>query len=372
MSRVSVAGRLVLADRVEPGRLIVDGGRIAGIEPDDVQRAGPYVMPGFVDVHVHGWAGNDAMGGRDALDGMSRTLLQRGVTSFLPTGVTSTMPELVTFAESVRSWLPGAPTDGARPLGFNIEGPFISDAKRGAHNPELVRSSVDAALDLAALVPITDGLRIMTVAPEIPGGLELIAWLRDRGVIVSLGHSAATVEEARAGYAAGGRTTTHLFNGMSGVDHRRPGLAVAALTDDSAYVELIADGQHVHPAVWDLILRAKPPGRLVLVSDALPLAGTGPGRAMLSGMAIEIHEDRCTLAGTDTLAGSVIALDTAVRNVVAAGFELPVAAAASSRNALELLGVTDRGVLAPGMLADVVILDDAFRVRQVMRGGVWH
>ena len=372
MSRVSVAGRLVLADRVEPGRLIVDGGRIAGIEPDDVQRAGPYVMPGFVDVHVHGWAGNDAMGGRDALDGMSRTLLQRGVTSFLPTGVTSTMPELVTFAESVRSWLLGAPTDGARPLGFNIEGPFISDAKRGAHNPELVRSSVDEALDLAALVPITDGLRIMTVAPEIPGGLELIAWLRDRGVAVSLGHSAATEAQARAGYAAGGRTTTHLFNGMSGVDHRRPGLAVAALTDDDIYVELIADGHHVHPAVWALIERAKPRDRLVLVSDALSMSGTGPGRATLGGMDIDVYEDRATLAGSDTLAGSVIALDTAVRNVILEGLDVVAASAAASANPLALLGVSDRGTLAPGMLADVVVLDDAFRLQHVIRGGVWQ
>ena len=129
------------------------------------------------------------------------------------------------------------------------------------------------------------GLRIMTVAPEIPGGLELIAWLRDRGVAVSLGHSAATVEQARAGYAAGGRTTTHLFNGMSGVDHRPPGLAVAALTDDAAYVELIADGQHVHPAVWDLIARAKPADRLVLISDALPTVRHGhrPGHALRHG-----------------------------------------------------------------------------------------
>ena len=170
----------------------------------------------------------------------------------------------------------------------------------------------------------------------------------------------------------GGRTTTHLFNGMSGVDHRAPGLAVAALTDDEAYVELIADGHHVHPAVWALIERAKPRDRLVLISDALSMSGTGPGRFTLSGMDIDVHEDRATLAGSETLAGSVIALDTAVRNVVAAGLDLPAVAAASSRNALELLGVTDRGRLASGQLADLVVLDESFRIRQVMRGGVWH
>jgi N-acetylglucosamine-6-phosphate deacetylase len=370
MSRQVVAGRLVLADRVEPGRLVIDGEHILDIEPDDAQSSGPVVIPGFVDVHVHGWAGNDAMGDRAALDGMSRALLRQGVTSFLPTAVTAPMAELAEFAATVREWLPTAPANGARPLGANIEGPFISNEKRGAQNPEFLHSRVDVRVE--DLEPLVAGLRIMTVAPEIPGALELISWLRDRGVAVSLGHSAATVAEGRAGYAAGGRTTTHLFNGMSGVDHRSPGLAVAALTDDLAYVELIADGHHVHPAIWDLIRRAKSLDRLVLVSDALPMSGTGPGRTTLSGLDIEIHEDRATLAGTDKLAGSVIALDTAVRNVVAAGFDLPAASAAASRNPLELLGVTDRGVLAPGMLADVVVLDDAYRVRSVMRGGVWH
>jgi N-acetylglucosamine-6-phosphate deacetylase len=369
MNRSIVAGRLVLADDVVPGRLLIEDERIVAIEPDAALATGPWVMPGFVDVHVHGWGGHDAMGGRAALDGMSRSLLAHGVTSFLPTAVTAPMPGLIAFADGVRAWIPDAPADGAAPLGFNIEGPFISNEKRGAQNPEFLRSRAD--IDLDSLEPLVEGMRIMTVAPEIPGGLDLIRWLTSRGVAVSIGHSAATVDEARAGYAAGGRTTTHLFNGMSGVDHRHPGVAVAALTNE-AHVELIADGQHVHPAVWGLISRAKPRSRLVLVSDALQFAGTGTGRATLGGLAIEIHEDRCTLADTGTLAGSVIALDTAVRNVMAAGFDPPAAALASSRNALELLGVHDRGVLAPGMRADVTVLDDGFRVRGVVRAGVWH
>ncbi len=370
MTRTAVQGRLVLADRVEPGRLIVEGDRIIDIEPDDGQATGPFVLPGFVDVHVHGWGGHDAMGGRAALDGMSRTLLRHGVTSFLPTAVTAPMTTLVDFAETVRAWLQGVPDDGARPLGFNIEGPFISDAKRGAHNPAYLHSRVDVALD--ELEPLVDGLRIMTVAPEIPGALDLIAWLTDRGVAVSLGHSAATVAQGRAGYAAGGTTTTHLFNGMTGVDHRAPGLAVAALTDQAAYVELIADGHHVHPAIWDLIERTKPSDRLVLISDALSMSGTGPGRTQISGMDVEIHEDRATLAGSDTLAGSVLALDSMVRNVVLNGSSLPAVSAAASGNPLALLGVTDRGRLEPGLLADLAILDDSLRVRRVMLGGLWH
>lgn len=364
-----VTGRLVLDDEVVPGRLVVEDGRIGSIERDDIQAGGPHVLAGFIDVHVHGWGGHDAMGGHVALDGMSRTLLRRGVTSFLPTGVTSPLPDLVRFAETVRAWMPVAPADGAEPLGFDIEGPFISQAKRGAHPPALVRDGLD--VPLADLEPLVEGLRIMTVAPEISGGLELVAWLAARGVRVSIGHSAATVDQARAGYAAGGRTTTHLFNGMSGVDHRAPGLAVVALTDDDAYVELIADGHHVHPALWDLIRRAKPADRLILVSDALSLSGTGPGRTTVGATEVEVLEDRAVVAGTTTLAGSVMALDTMLRNLVRNGAPLPAASRAASRNPAELLGADDRGRIATGLRADLVVMDDDLRVVRVMRGGAW-
>jgi N-acetylglucosamine-6-phosphate deacetylase len=370
VSREVVSGRLVLDDRVEPGRLTVADGRIAGIEPDDALRNAPYLAPGLVDLHVHGWGGHDAMNGTAALDGMARGLLRRGVTSFLPTAVSAPLPDLATFAESVRAWIPKTPADGAAPLGFNLEGPFISAAKKGAHNPAFIRTRVDVPTE--DLEPLLDGLRLITVAPEIPGGLELIGWLVERGVRVSMGHSAATIEQARAGYGAGGLTTTHLFNGMSGVDHRSPGLAVAALTDDRAWVELIADGQHVHPAVWELIARAKPQDRLMLVSDAIPLAGSGVTNATLGGLEIEIHGERCTLAGTDTLAGAVTALDTGVRNLVGAGFDLPRAVRAASLTPLELLGIDDRGRLAPGLCADLVELDANLGVRRVMRAGIWQ
>ena len=212
------------------------------------------------------------------------------------------------------------------------------------------------------LEPLVDGLRLVTVAPELPGAMELIRWLRERGAAVSLGHSAATVEEARAGYDAGATSTTHLFNAMRGLDHRAPGLALAALLDDAVYVELIADGIHVDRAVWPLITRLKPADRLLLVSDALALAGTGDGRGRIGGLEVEVAGDRVTLAGTTTLAGSVIALDTAVRNLVGVGRPLPAAVAAASRNPLALLGVTDRGRIAVGQRADLVELDDDLRV----------
>ena len=320
-------------------------------------------------MHVHGWGGHDATGDAPALSGMACALLRHGVTSFLPTAPSLTRDELPRFAERVRRWMPSAPADGAEPLGFNLEGPFLAPARRGAHDPARLRAP--AEFDDPEVEALLDGLRVMTVAPELPGALELIRRLAARGIAASLGHSAASLDEARAGYLAGGRTTTHLFNAMSGVHHHEPGLAVAALTDDAAYVELIADGNHVHPAVWPIITRTKPRDRLLLVSDALPLAGMGDGRTVVGGLEVEVRGDRATLLGTTTLAGSVIALDTAVRNLVRSGVPLPAAVAAASANPAALLAQDDRGRIEVGRLAHLVELDDELRVRRVTRGQGW-
>ena len=364
-----VTGRLVLEDAVVPGRLSIADGRIAAVEPDPAAASGPIVCPGFVDVHVHGWGGHDAMGSEADLDGMARALLRHGVTSFLPTAVTAGLDTLRAFADRVRAWQSRAPDDGAEALGFDLEGPFISAERKGAQNPAFIIAP--SSVDRSELEPLLPGLRVTTIAPEVDGAVELIGWLASRGVAVSLGHSVATLDQARAGYAAGGRTTTHLFNAMTGVDHRNPGLAVAALTEDAACVELIADGNHVHPSLWPIIVRTKPSNRLVLVSDALALAGMGEGHTSIGGLSVEVVGTRATLAGTSTLAGSVIALDTAVRNLVGVGIDLPAAVAAATRNPLDLIEVRDRGRLAPGQRADLVELDDDLRVRRVARAGRW-
>lgn len=376
--RTELHGRLVLDDRVVPGRIVVEDGRIAGVDLDDSGGTGssgdavalPYLAPGFVDVHVHGWGGHSAMGSTGDLDGMARALLRRGVTSFLPTAWTTPMAELHAFADRVRSWIPTAPADGADPLGFNLEGPFIAPARKGAHNPAYLATPAD--VPCSEIEPLLDGLRLTTIAPEIPGGMELIARLHERGVRVSVGHSAADLATALAGYDAGGSTTTHLFNAMSGVDHHAPGVAVAALGRDDVYVELIADGEHVDRSLWPIITRTKPTDRLMLVSDAIPMAGMGDGRRTIGGLDIEIHGLRVTLVDGGALAGSVIALDDAVRNLVASGVGIPAAVAAASRNPLTMLGVTDRGRIAAGQRADLVELDDALAVRRVMRSGSWQ
>jgi N-acetylglucosamine-6-phosphate deacetylase len=366
----SVVARLILEDRVVGGRLAISDGVIAEVTLlEEPSLDAPYVAPGYVDLHVHGWGGHDAMGGRRALDGMARALLRRGVTSFLPTAVTAPLDDLAGFAVTVRSWQAEAPADGAQPLGFNLEGPFLAAARRGAHDPEHLLTP--AGVPAARLDTLVDGLRLLTVAPELDGALDLIRWLRDRGVATSIGHSSASYEQARAGYEAGARSTTHLFNAMTGVEHRSPGVAVAALLDDAVYVELIADGVHVHPAISSLITRIKPVDRLMLVSDGISLAGTEAGRGRIGGLDVEVVGSRVTLAGTDTIAGSVTGLDAAVGNLVAAGVSLPAAVSAATRNPLTLIGIADRGRLAPGQRADLVELDGDLRVRRVMRAGAW-
>ncbi|CAN5549047.1 N-acetylglucosamine-6-phosphate deacetylase [soil metagenome] len=366
-----VAGRLVLDDRIVSGRISVAAGLIESVEEEtaSAEAGGPFVLPGFVDVHVHGFGGHSAMGSAADLDGMARALLARGVTSFLPTAVTAPLDELRGFAERVRDWMPRARRDGTEPLGFNIEGPFISAERRGAHDPRHIVAPAD--VDRARLEPLLDGLRLITVAPETAGAPELIAWLRGRGVAVSIGHSAATLTQARAGYAAGATSTTHLFNAMSGLDHRSPGLAAAALADDEAYVELIADGHHVDRALWPIVMRTKPRDRLLLVSDAVAVAGTEAERGEIGGLPVEVADGRLVLAGSQTLAGSLIALDAALRAMVAAGAPLADAAAAAAANPLAMLGITDRGRLAARQRADIVELDDRLNVRRVMRAGEW-
>ena len=366
----TVRGRLVLDDRVQPGRVVVEDGRIIAVEADPSAANGPWILPGFVDVHVHGWGGHDAMRSESSLDGMARALLHRGVTSFLPTAVTAPLEELRAFADRVRAWMPGAPEDGAAPLGFNLEGPFVSPQRVGAQNPAFVRAAAEIAFE--DLEPLVEGLRVTTIAPETPGALDLIRWLTERGVVVSLGHSVATAAEAHAGYDAGARTTTHLFNAMSGIHQHTPGLAAVALSRDDAYTELVADGHHVDRELWPLILRTKPADRLVLVSDAIDLAGTPLERGSLGGLEVQVHGDRCTLVSSGALAGSVIALDTSVRNLALFGLDLTRVAAAASANPLALIGVGDRGRIAAGLRADLVELDEAFNVRRVMRAGRWH
>ncbi len=368
MRRQRILGRLVLESDIVPGRVDVVGDRIQAVAPDERGAAGPFVCPGFVDIHVHGWGGHDAMGGEAGLVGMARALVRLGVTSFLPTAETAPLTILVNFAAQVRRFARQTPV-GSEALGHNLEGPFISARRAGAQNRAFILDPT--AISWSGLSPLLDGLRVLTIAPELDGAVELIRRLSHRGVAVSLGHSDASAAEAMAGFRAGARSTTHLFNAMSGLDHHAPGLAAAALADDRVRVELVADGLHVDPHLWPLVVRCASPSRLILVTDAIALAGIGDARGLVGGLEVEVRDGACRLVSDGRLAGSVIGLDAAVRNLVGSGVPLVTAVAAATRVPLDLIQVRDRGRIAPGQLADLVELDDDLTVRAVMKRGRW-
>lgn len=264
----------------------------------------------MIDIQVNGAGGFDLTDTPERLWDVGVALARFGTTAFLPTLVS---PSMATVDKARAVLLEGAPAGyaGATPLGWHVEGPFISPARAGAHDPAMLQPPDPGAV--ADWSPAT-GVRMATVAPELPRALEVVERLVTNGVVVSAGHSAATFDQARAGFDAGIRGVTHLFNAMSPLDHRDPGLPGAALADDRVTVWLIPDGLHVHPALVSIVRRAVGPDRLAIVTDAIAALGMGPGRHRLAGRLVDCDETSARLPN-GVLAGSVLALDQAVRNL---------------------------------------------------------
>lgn len=343
---------------IEDDGIVALGAREAVEEPDGARRLdfpGLTLAPGLIDIHIHGGAGHDVMvNDPAALAGMERQMAKHGVTSYLPTTVTAPLDRTLTALENLGRTISSSrsETNRARPLGIHLEGPFISHAKRGVHPPQhLLAPSPDI---LEKLWQASAGtIRMMTIAPELPGAEETIRRARALGVRSSLGHSDATYDEACAAIRAGAEHATHTFNAMRALDHRNPGILGAVLTDDALMADIIADGVHVDPAVVRLFLAAKGPDRAVLITDAISATGMPDGLYRLGSFEVEVKGDRCEHAGK--LAGSVLTLDRAVRNIVAfGGWKLQQAVRLATLNPARLLGLPDRGMLAAGSIADLV------------------
>jgi N-acetylglucosamine-6-phosphate deacetylase len=372
-----------LADEV---RIEIEGGRIRSVEVDysPGQRApetqargakdGPTIIPGMLDVHVHGAGGHGVMDGADAIREVARFLGARGITAFLATAVSAPLADLARFAQQVataREAQAERPA-GSRPpeaqiLGAHLEGPCLAESHRGVHDPTALVPPTELLAAWNAEADRWKEAQVVTLAPEQPGGMELIRMLAANGRIASVGHTAATFEQAWAAYEAGARSTTHLFNRMTPLQHRAPGTVTAALTHPGPAVELIADGVHVLPAVWPVVWRSAG-DRLMLVSDGLAAAGLGDGELMLGSMSVEVREGRATLAD-GTLAGSTMLLDGALRNVLGAGLDLVAASRAVSGRAADLLGASRKGRIEAGADADLLLIDDDGTIRGVMIGG---
>lgn len=329
------------------------------------------IVPGFFDIHIHGGVNCDVMRGTpDEMKKFETFLAQHGVTSYFPTTVTASQEATISALERLANHIEAAENNaspGARPLGIHLEGPFLSHAKRGVHPPvDLVEPSV-AAFD--KLWQAARGhVRMMTIAPELNGAEEVIAEATRRGVCVSIGHSDATLDQARRGVKAGARHATHTFNAMRPLDHREPGILGEVLTNNQLSADVIADGIHVEPTVVDLLFRAKGIQKFVLITDAISATGMPDGRYQLGTLEVELKDGRCTRNGT--LAGSALTMDRAVRNVMKfAGLNLQQAVTAASLNPAKTVGI-NKGTIEPGADADFVVLTPDGEVRATVIKGV--
>ena len=327
------------------------------------------LVPGFADVHIHGSGGDTAMAGPEAIARISRFIARFGVTSWLPTLTFSA--SLDVSSEVIRGCVDAIrrPAAGAEAVGLHLEGPFLNPQRPGALRSDCFRSP--NVLELDQLLDAGSGhVRLMTVAPELPGGLDVVRRLVARGVVASIGHSDASSDETAMAIAAGVSHATHTFNAMRGLHHRDPGVVGAVLVSDAIRAELIADGVHVHPVAMAALIRAKGAGRVALITDAIAPAGLGDGDAEFDGRPIRIRNGRATLAD-GTIAGSVATFDAGPRRVVhESGVSLREAVVMASTTPARAIGVADRkGSLVGGRDADIVALDTNLRVRLTMARG---
>jgi N-acetylglucosamine-6-phosphate deacetylase len=366
--------------------IVIEGGRIAAIGPRAstaipsgarrVEASGTSVVPGFVDVHVHGAGGHDVMeGSLEALDAVATTLARGGTTSFLATTVTAAPDRLCGSAEGISAYIRGQVdrTESINPraqvLGIHFEGPFISAVRRGVHPAEWI-AAPSLALFRRMLTAAHGWAQILTLAPELPGALDLIDATHKEGLVVALGHTDATYDQAMAGIAHGARHAAHVFNAMRPFSHRDTGVLGAVLTSPDVTAELIADGVHVDDAAMKLLLKAKGAGGVILVSDGTAGTGMPDGRYRLGEFDVDVAGGVVRNA-EGKLAGSALTLDRALRNMVALGVPLAETVAMLTLYPARLLGLEGRkGSLAVGADADLVLLDEDLKISRVVTRGV--
>ena len=367
------AGRVITPARVlAPGWVLVDGDRIADVAPGDPHRPPDLdlptatITPGYVDAHVHGGGGASfGSGDPEQAATVARTHLAHGTTTMMASLVTDEPAALTRsvrrLAELVEEGLLG---------GLHLEGPWLSPKHAGAHNSDLLTEPTPRQLE--ALVEAGGGhLLMVTLAPELSGGLDAVRRLSAAGVVAAIGHTDATYDLTRAALDAGASVGTHLFNAMRGLHHREPGPVVALLEHGDAYVEVIADGVHLHPSVLRLAALRKPQLTL-LVTDAMAAAGASDGDYELGPMAVEVRDGVARLAGTSTIAGSTLTMAAAVRFAVQeAGLPIQEAVRAATASPAAMLGLDGVGALRPGSSADLVVLDADLDVLRVLRRGQW-
>jgi N-acetylglucosamine-6-phosphate deacetylase len=358
------ADKVVTPDGVlEPGWVEIADGRITAVGEGTPARSdahGAVIVPGFVDIHCHG-------GGGASFDSADPDECARGAAYHRERGTTTLVASLVTAA-------PGDLVRRARVLselaadgvvaGIHYEGPFLSAARKGAHDPALLRDPDPETVERLLRVP---HVRMMTIAPELDGGLDALRRVRDAGALPAVGHTDASYEVTTAAVEAGARVATHLFNGMRPLHHREPGPILALVDAPDVVVELIGDGVHLHPAVVAHIARTTGAGRAALVTDAIAASGMSDGDYRLGGLDVEVRDGVARLSGGGSIAGSTATAASVFRRAVRdSGMSLPDAVRLAAATPAALLGLSDRGAIAPGLRADLLVLDGDLNVRDVV------
>jgi N-acetylglucosamine-6-phosphate deacetylase len=366
-SGLVIEGRILTPEGFIEGRLQIEQGYILRIDGEPIatsrvlQEPGPVVLPGFIDTHVHGGAGYDIMQGMDAASEVARCHARHGTTALLATTMTAPLADIENALRSLAPACHTRPTQGARVLGVHLEGPYINAGKLGAQPPFAVPINIEQVQALHALAP----LRLITLAPEMPGHLACIAPLNKAGFRVQIGHTDGTYEQGLQALEQGATGFTHLFNAMSGLHHRAPGMVGAALAH-ARFSEIIPDLLHVHPGAIKAAARAIP--CLFCVTDSTSATGMPDG-----DYALGRHRVTKCLGGVrladGTLAGSVLTMDQALRNLVAIGVKLDDASKMVSTHAADYLGCNELGRLAPGACADLVVMDQALNLTRVVIDG---
>lgn len=375
-------GSILLETGIIPnGFVLVEGGKIKAAGPMNelpsvekethiVDLQGKHtVVPGFIDIHIHGAAGADTMDATpQALQTMATALPREGTTSFLATTITQE-------AASIERALQNAATFGSKPgqaelLGVHLEGPFINTVRAGAQPKDSILQP-DIELFKKWQAAANDQIKLVTMAPELENGLEFVRYLASTGVIASVGHSDALFTDVEAAVEAGANHVTHLFNGMRGMHHREPGVAGSALLFEKIMLEMIADGIHIHPEMVKLVMKAKGVDGVILITDSMRAKGLQDGTYELGGQEVTVADGKAVLAD-GTLAGSILKMDDAVKNIIGfASVTLEQACKMASTNPAKQLKVFDRkGSIAPGKDADLVVLDENLNVKQTYCRGV--
>jgi N-acetylglucosamine-6-phosphate deacetylase len=364
---------------IKDGVVVIDNGKIAYVGATRrvaptctkvIDCRGKFICPGFIDVHVQGAGGCDILDGNfEAINTIAKTLAKNGTTSFLATTVYKTNSKKQLHLDAVRKAMDRG-TDGAEVLGTHLEGPFISPKKCGmitkANITGCSKKKFDEVLDACR-----GSLKMMTVAPELSGAIDIIKQLRKNRIVASIGHTDATYEQAIKGFDAGITHTTHVFNAMKGIHHREPGAAGAVLIDDRISVQIIADGRHLHPAVVKLVVKQKGIERVALITDSMSAAGLPDGKYVYNDLKYESKNGLAVYCGTDTFIGTALTLNGVIKRIIGMGIvNLEQAVEMASIVPAEVLGIDNKkGSLEKGKDADIVVMDKNCNVSKTFVAG---